>query len=73
LVDWETMEYLRLVDYELSDLLLPLDVSDPRRGRKNQSGLAAAGPDRPQPDAGGPDAVAARPESCAMAAAACRR
>jgi rod shape-determining protein MreC len=32
LVDWETMEYLRLVDYELSDLLLPLDVSDPRRG-----------------------------------------
>jgi rod shape-determining protein MreC len=32
LVDWETMEYLRLVDYELSDLLLPLDVGDPRRG-----------------------------------------
>jgi rod shape-determining protein MreC len=32
LVDWETMEYLRLVDYELSDLLLPLDTNDPRRG-----------------------------------------
>jgi rod shape-determining protein MreC len=32
LVDWETMEYLRLVDYELSDLLLPLDTADPRRG-----------------------------------------
>ena len=31
-VDWETMEYLRLVDYELSDLLLPLDTTDPRHG-----------------------------------------
>jgi rod shape-determining protein MreC len=31
-VDWEMMEYLRLVDYELSDLLLPLDTTDPRHG-----------------------------------------
>jgi rod shape-determining protein MreC len=31
-VNWDTMEYLRLVDYELSDLLLPLDTTDPRRG-----------------------------------------
>ena len=31
-VDWETMEYLRLVDYELSDILLPLDTTDPRHG-----------------------------------------
>lgn len=31
-VDWEMIEYLRLVDYELSDLLLPLDTTDPRHG-----------------------------------------
>src|SRR5262245_1213553 len=31
-LDWETMEYLRLVDYELSDILLPLDTTDPRHG-----------------------------------------
>jgi rod shape-determining protein MreC len=31
-VNAESMEYLRLVDYELSDLLLPLDTTDPRRG-----------------------------------------
>jgi len=31
-VNWEMMEYLRLVDYELSDLLLPLDTTDPRHG-----------------------------------------